>query len=238
MTRDPAPLTLVYSCSGCSSAAQLANRLAVRLDRAGLAEMSCIAGVGGRVPSLVRHAERAARSGRIAVRCARRPRAGDERPARAPLLRRLRGHGSLPLRPEPGIPMNIETFDDLLQAARAQPQPQRLLFVFARAELPDDATPEQRLSHAAGEGGALVPAMCVDKSPDEVVGFAALVQESLAFAPDWAIVFAAAMSGRGGRPPSSAEAAEPLQRMVEALSAGTIGSCLAFDRQGRAVNLG
>ena len=38
---------LVYSCSGCSSAAQLANHVALRLDRAGVAEMSCIAGVGG-----------------------------------------------------------------------------------------------------------------------------------------------------------------------------------------------
>jgi uncharacterized metal-binding protein len=46
-------LPLVYSCSGCSNVAQLANSLAVRLDRAGLAEMSCIAGVGGRVASLV-----------------------------------------------------------------------------------------------------------------------------------------------------------------------------------------
>lgn len=46
-------LPLVYSCSGCSNVAQLANTLAVRLDRAGLAEMSCIAGVGGRVASLV-----------------------------------------------------------------------------------------------------------------------------------------------------------------------------------------
>jgi uncharacterized metal-binding protein len=36
-------LTLVYSCSGCSNAAQLANHLAVRLDRTGVAEMS----VGG-----------------------------------------------------------------------------------------------------------------------------------------------------------------------------------------------
>ncbi len=44
---------LVYSCSGCSNVAQLANTLAIRLDRAGLAEMSCIAGVGGRVHSLV-----------------------------------------------------------------------------------------------------------------------------------------------------------------------------------------
>jgi len=47
-------LPLVYSCSGCSSAAQLANHIALRLDRVGCAEMSCIAGVGGDVPSLVR----------------------------------------------------------------------------------------------------------------------------------------------------------------------------------------
>jgi uncharacterized metal-binding protein len=51
----PSP-ALVYSCSGCSNVAQLANTLAVRLDRAGLAEMSCIAGVGGNVPALVKKA--------------------------------------------------------------------------------------------------------------------------------------------------------------------------------------
>lgn len=48
---------LIYSCSGCSNVAQLANTLAVRIDRAGLAEMSCIAGVGGDVKSLVRKAQ-------------------------------------------------------------------------------------------------------------------------------------------------------------------------------------
>ncbi|MBI1906698.1 MAG: zinc-binding protein [Rhodocyclales bacterium] len=46
-------LPLVYSCSGCSSAAQLANALALRLTREGLAEMSCVAGVGGGVPALL-----------------------------------------------------------------------------------------------------------------------------------------------------------------------------------------
>jgi len=45
---------LVYSCSGASSAAQLANQLAVKLDRLNLAEMSCIAGVGGDVKPFVR----------------------------------------------------------------------------------------------------------------------------------------------------------------------------------------
>lgn len=47
---------LVYSCSGCSSAAQMTNWLAIQLDRRGVAEMSCIAGVGGDVRSLVRKA--------------------------------------------------------------------------------------------------------------------------------------------------------------------------------------
>lgn len=57
--RDP-HLPLVYSCSGCSSAAQMANYIAVKLDRRDEAEMSCIAGVGGDVGPLVR----TARSGR------------------------------------------------------------------------------------------------------------------------------------------------------------------------------
>ncbi len=47
----------VYSCSGCSSAAQMANYLAIQLDRSGEAQMSCIAGVGGDVGSLVRTAK-------------------------------------------------------------------------------------------------------------------------------------------------------------------------------------
>lgn len=60
MTNAKKNLPLVYSCSGCSSAAQMANDVAIRLDREGSAEMSCIAGVGGNVPHLVR----IARSGR------------------------------------------------------------------------------------------------------------------------------------------------------------------------------
>ncbi|MGS1077727.1 putative zinc-binding protein [Pseudoxanthomonas beigongshangi] len=54
MTRT---LPLVYSCSGCSSAAQMANQMALWLDREGEAEMSCIAGVGGGVAGLVRTAQ-------------------------------------------------------------------------------------------------------------------------------------------------------------------------------------
>jgi len=50
-------LPLVYSCSGCSSAAQTANMIAIKMDREKLAEMSCIAGVGGDVKPLVKTAK-------------------------------------------------------------------------------------------------------------------------------------------------------------------------------------
>jgi len=55
--RDYQKLPLVYSCSGCSSAAQAANYIALKLDRDGEAEMSCISGVGGNVPKLVNIAQ-------------------------------------------------------------------------------------------------------------------------------------------------------------------------------------
>lgn len=54
---------IIYSCSGCSSAAQLANHLALRADREQVAEMSCIAGVGAGVKPLLQKA----RSGRPLV---------------------------------------------------------------------------------------------------------------------------------------------------------------------------
>lgn len=50
---------IVYSCSGCSNVAQLANDIAVAMDREGEAEMSCIVGLGGNVKSIVTKAKRA-----------------------------------------------------------------------------------------------------------------------------------------------------------------------------------
>lgn len=57
MTNKNTDLPLVYSCSGCSNVAQLANDLAVTLDREEHAQMSCIAGVGGNVKGLIKLAQ-------------------------------------------------------------------------------------------------------------------------------------------------------------------------------------
>ncbi len=57
----PKPTTVVYACSGCSDAGEIADRVARRLAREGAAEMSCLAGIGGRVKSLVFKAQKAER---------------------------------------------------------------------------------------------------------------------------------------------------------------------------------
>jgi hypothetical protein len=134
--------------------------------------------------------------------------------------------------------MNITSFDDLLRAARAQPEPQRLLFVFAGADLPEDSTPEQRARFQAGEGGALIPLMSVDKNPEELKTFAALVEESKQFGEDWAVVFVAGLSGRNGRAPTSMEADQSLQRMIEAIKTGAFGAFMPFDRHVQPVLFG
>lgn len=134
--------------------------------------------------------------------------------------------------------MNISSFDDLLQAARQQTEPQRLLFVFTRADLPADATSAQRARFVDGQGGALVPIMCVDRTPDELHTFADLAEESRQFGQEWHVVFATAMCGNAGLAPSSSAAEMPLQRMVEAIKAGNLGTLIPFDRQGQSLILG
>jgi len=72
---SPPDKPIVYACSGCSDAGELADRIARQLAREGVAEMSCLAGIGGRVRHLVAIAENA---GRVLVidgcpiHCARR----------------------------------------------------------------------------------------------------------------------------------------------------------------------
>ena len=134
--------------------------------------------------------------------------------------------------------MDISSFDDLLQAARLQTQPQRLLLVFAGASLPDHATVEQRAHFEAGESGELAPLMCVAKDPLALASFEALIAESEIAGPAWALVFAAALSGRDGLPPSDAQVDTALETSVEAVRSGDVARLIPFDRQGHAVKLG
>jgi hypothetical protein len=134
--------------------------------------------------------------------------------------------------------MNLSTFGDLLHAARAQASAQRLLFVFAQAGVPADATAEQRARFESGQGGTLTPLMCVDKAPDELDSFETLQAESRQFGQAWDIVFVASLSGSGRVGPTAGEAQAALQRMVESIQSGAIGRFIAFDFHGQLVQFG
>jgi hypothetical protein len=127
---------------------------------------------------------------------------------------------------------HLSHFDQLLLAARAQPQPQQILFVFASAQLPDDATAEQRARFEAGQGGALEPLACVDKTPAELSSFEALVEEARGACPAWQVVFVSTLSGQDGQPPAHGRIDAALGKMVEGLRAGALEPYMALDPQG------
>lgn len=134
--------------------------------------------------------------------------------------------------------MHITNFNDLLQAARYEPLPQRLLFVFTGVELPSDSTAQQRADFAAGHGGTLTPLMCVDKSPQELDSFTALCTEAAQFEQPWVLVFSAALSGTPGEPPAEAGIDLAFQNMVEDIKQGRLDRYIPFDRDGQPVQIG
>ena len=128
-------------------------------------------------------------------------------------------------------------FQQLLREAADQPERQRLLFVFVGAELPDHPTEEQRERFLAGGGGALAPLMCVDKAPDDLADFEALVTESRLAGPPWQLVFAAGLSGFDGRPPTQSQIDPALEKMVNAVRLGAVGQFAAYSADGEPIQI-
>lgn len=127
----------------------------------------------------------------------------------------------------------LTTLDDLIHEARRQPVPQCLLFVLTRAELPDLPTDKQRQNVAQGEGGVLMPVLCVDKCPTEIDHMSDLVEESRLTGVDWDIALVAAMDH-----PGSDDVIETrLSHLVKAVQSGDIARMVAFDRNGDAMQL-
>lgn len=118
--------------------------------------------------------------------------------------------------------MEINSYESFLGAAKAQSQPQRLLFAFAQAEGGGNAV----------QGRTLTPVMCVDKLPEELASFAALAEESRQMQAHWDVVFVASLGGKDGQAPDAGAAEAPLRKMISSIQEGRIQNFLAFDRDG------
>jgi hypothetical protein len=81
--------------------------------------------------------------------------------------------------------------------------------------------------------------MCVDKTLDALGVFPDLVGESERMEQDWQIVLVACLSGRNGAMPSSEDATQPLNMMLQAVEKGSdLSSYMTFDRDGTPVQFG
>lgn len=127
----------------------------------------------------------------------------------------------------------ISNYQTLLTVGRQQTEPQRFLFVFLQAVLPDDHNDADKQRYDSGSGGELQAIMCVDKDLIELTDFDDLVKESAQMEQDWSMVLIACLSGHNGVPPTASEAEQPLKMMVQAVQNGAdLSKYLAFDRQG------
>ena len=111
-----------------------------------------------------------------------------------------------------------------------------MLFVFLKASLPKDYNEEEKSNFLSGQGGALEPVMCVDKSLDELADFSDLVKESEKMEQEWHIVLVASLSGKNGVAPDSIEAERSMKMMMETVEhGGDLSKFMAFDRSGEPV---
>ena len=132
--------------------------------------------------------------------------------------------------------INITDYESLLEAAQQQDEPQRLLFVFLKVSLPKDHEGNEKSTFNSGQGGALQPVMCVDKTLEELDGFSELVKESEKMEQEWQIVLIASLCGRNGVMPDSDEAEHSLKMMVETVQqGGDLSKFMAFDKGGEPV---
>ena len=124
------------------------------------------------------------------------------------------------------------TFKELLAMAKEQTEPQRLLFLFARTE---GNNPKKNKKMQKGH---IEPVMCVDKLPEEIANFDALIKEADSVESNWQMVFVAGLSGKKGIAPTP-EAAEPyLNKMTnDVVSGQNIASYVVMDRAGKPIEL-
>lgn len=124
----------------------------------------------------------------------------------------------------------IEKFDDFLRYAREQKEAQRLLFLFVKANT------IKKSRKRDDKTGTLDAVMCVDKLPEEIASFEALVAEADSITKEWDMVFTAGLSGEGNLAPSTEEAEPYLNQMTNDLVSGqNINRYLVFDRDDQPV---
>ncbi|MBV1920224.1 MAG: hypothetical protein KUG73_06055 [Pseudomonadales bacterium] len=126
----------------------------------------------------------------------------------------------------------ISNFSELLKAAEDQQEPQRLLFLFAKAE---KTKKKKNKSH---QKGTITPVMCVDKLPSEITDFDSFVVEADSISKEWDFMLTAGLNGKDGVAPTTEEAEPYLNQMTNQLASGQdISQFVIFDREENPIDI-
>lgn len=124
------------------------------------------------------------------------------------------------------------SFDELIDMAHKQPEPQRILFVFSKIEYREGHGPRDENPDFSVE-----PCMYNDKTLDQITTFDAIVEETVQDGFDWQIAFVAGLGGSNGALPTLQVTDQHLQKMVDAIYQGIVQYFAAYDRDGNKVEL-
>lgn len=126
----------------------------------------------------------------------------------------------------------ISMFSDLLSMAGEQPDPQRILFLFAATDTTNKSKKRD------DKKGTIEPTMVVDKLPSELTTFSALVKEADSINENWDFVFIASLAGQMKQAPSSEDAQPYLDKMTDDVMTGSnIRRYVVFDREENPIEL-
>lgn len=133
--------------------------------------------------------------------------------------------------------MEIANYREFLQLVKTRPEPQRLLFVFTDAQLPDDASEHEREQFREREGAALTPILCGDRLATEMEGFSSLCREVEVTGRQWEVLFVSSITRGDGAMPTVADVEQFMKVMLEAIKQGKVSRFAAFNRDGELLRI-
>lgn len=122
-------------------------------------------------------------------------------------------------------------FQKLVDAAKNQPEPQRLLMLFVKASQENKAKKKR-------SRGTINPVMCVDKLPEELTTFTNLIKEADNISSEWNMVLFAGLNGTDGKAPTTEDADPLLNRMANDVAMGQdLARYFILDRKGNQIQV-
>jgi len=124
-----------------------------------------------------------------------------------------------------------------LNIARQQKEPQIMILVLAKSELPSNHSQSQKNCYINKEGGHLAPIAGVHKLPSDLADFSQFCDEARHIDEKWDAVFVTTLSGINSTLPTQKAIDSAFEKVIHAIRNGLVDQFLIFNRDGTPLQL-